>query len=84
MAYNLKKRPREEAINVGGFTAMAGADFQILCVPPGRTHGRTHGYKGSLLNVRERKYKREPGGRRWSLPAERERASVVSCFYNLH
>jgi hypothetical protein len=37
-------------------------DFQILCVPQGRIHGRTCGYKWSLLKVREAKYKREHGG----------------------
>jgi hypothetical protein len=29
---------------------------------PGRIHGRTYGHKGSLLNVKEAKYKKELGG----------------------
>jgi hypothetical protein len=33
--------------------------LRILCIPWGRTHGRTHGYKESLLKVREGKYKME-------------------------
>jgi hypothetical protein len=37
-------------------------DFQILCVSPGRIHGRTRGYKWSLLKVGKGKYKGEHGG----------------------
>jgi hypothetical protein len=37
-------------------------DFQILCVPQGRIHHRTHGYKCRLLKVRKGKYKGEYGG----------------------
>jgi hypothetical protein len=33
--------------------------FFVLC---GRIHGRTHGYKWSLLKIREGKYKGEHGG----------------------
>jgi hypothetical protein len=33
-------------------------------------NGRTHGYKGSLLKVREGDYKREHGEPRWNLEAE--------------
>jgi hypothetical protein len=36
-------------------------DFQSLCVH-GRIHGRTHGCKWRLFEVREGKYKREHGG----------------------
>jgi hypothetical protein len=36
--------------------------FQIRCIPPGRIHYRTHGYKGSLLKVREEKNKGNHNG----------------------
>jgi hypothetical protein len=36
-----------------------------------KNSGRTCGCKGSLLKVRERKYKREHGGHRWNLQAEK-------------
>jgi hypothetical protein len=45
-------------------------DFQILCVPQGRIHGRTCGCKWSFLKVREGKYKRGTVGPRWNLEAE--------------
>jgi hypothetical protein len=41
--------------------SLLSEDFQILCAPPGRIHGKTRGYKWSLLKVREEKYKREHG-----------------------
>jgi hypothetical protein len=37
--------------------SLLSEDFQILCVPLGRTHDRTPGCKWSLLEVREGKYK---------------------------
>jgi hypothetical protein len=55
-------------------------DFQILCVPRGRIHGRTHGYEWSLLKVREEeKYKGDmvgPGGS-WK---PREHVSVLQVL----
>jgi hypothetical protein len=44
--------------------------FQILCALCGRIHGRTCGYKWSLLKVREEKGKREHDVHRWNLEAE--------------
>jgi hypothetical protein len=41
--------------------ALRPENFQILCVPPGRINGRTHGCKWSLLKVRKGKYKGEQG-----------------------
>jgi hypothetical protein len=41
-----------------------------LCLAGG-IHGRTRGCKGSLLKVKEEKYKREHGGHRWGLLTER-------------
>jgi hypothetical protein len=55
-------------------------DFQILCVPQGRMHGRTRGCKWSLLKVREGKYKRGHGGTRWKVGAERESFSFPGAF----
>jgi hypothetical protein len=51
-------------------------------VSHGRIHGRTCGCKGSLLKVREEKYKREHGGHRWSLLAERVSFSFLGTFKN--
>jgi hypothetical protein len=48
-----------------------------LC-PTGRIHGRTHGCKGSLLKIRKGKFKRELGGCRWNLEANR------ACFSPPH
>jgi hypothetical protein len=42
--------------------SLGSEDFQILCVPPERIHGRTRGCKVSLLGVREEKYKGKHGG----------------------
>jgi hypothetical protein len=44
--------------SVNGAGSVCDQDFQIL-VPHGRIHGRTRGYKWSLLKVREGKYKEE-------------------------
>jgi hypothetical protein len=41
---------------------MWSEDFQILCVSQGRIHGKTHGCKQSLLNIKKGKYKGEHGG----------------------
>jgi hypothetical protein len=46
-------------------------DYQILCVPHGGIYGRIHGYKWSLLKVKEGKYKREHGGTKWKLEIAR-------------
>jgi hypothetical protein len=51
-----------------------------FCVPQGRIHDRTHGYKWSLLKVREGKYKREHGG---NLEAEEESASLLQVLLKL-
>jgi hypothetical protein len=45
-------------------------NFQILGVPLGRIHSRTHGYNWSLLKVREGNYKRKHGGPRRKLEVE--------------
>jgi hypothetical protein len=49
--------------------------FFVLC---GRIHGRTCGCKGSLLKVREGKYKGEHGGAQ-----VREHASLVHVLLEL-
>jgi hypothetical protein len=58
------------------------ANFQILCVPCGRTHGRTHRCKWSLLKFKEGNYKREHGGPRWKLEA-RDNVSLFQFLLKL-
>jgi hypothetical protein len=47
---------------VNGGSVVCDQKTSKFLVPNGRIHGRTHGYKGSLLKVREGKYKREHDG----------------------
>jgi hypothetical protein len=48
--------------SVHGAGAVCDPDtFQILYIPLGRIHGRSHGYKWSLLKVREEKHKGKHG-----------------------
>jgi hypothetical protein len=63
--------------SVASVWSLWSEDFQILCVLWIRIHGRTHGYKWSLLKVREGKYKRECGGHRGNLEAESLRFSFL-------
>jgi hypothetical protein len=63
-----------------GFSLWSG-DFQNSCVPQGRIHGKTRGCKWSLLKFREGNYKREHGGCRWNLEAER--ASLLQVLLKL-
>jgi hypothetical protein len=58
----------------GGLARLPLSDFQILCVPRGRIHGR------SLLKVREGNYKRGYGGTRWKLEAQREGLSLFQVL----
>jgi hypothetical protein len=55
-----------------------------VCPPPTptlrRIQGRIRGYKWSLLKVREGKYKKEHGGCRWNLQAERACFSSLGAF----
>jgi hypothetical protein len=48
--------------------------LQILCIPPGRVHGRTCRCKGDLLKVREEKYTGKYDG----VHVEAERACFCS------
>jgi hypothetical protein len=66
--------------NVNSSTAVCDQKISKFFVPCGRIHGRTHGYKGSLLNIKKGKYKREHGWYRWSLLANRECFSPSGTF----
>jgi hypothetical protein len=56
---------------VNGAGAVCDQKISKFFVQCGRIHDRTCGYKGSLLKIRERKYKGEHGGCRQSLLADR-------------
>jgi hypothetical protein len=54
--------------------------FPNSLYPRGRIHGRTHGYKGSLLNVRKGKYKGEHGGAQVESASQEGVFLLFRCF----